>query len=87
MVSEETIQAKKEQAEQEKLIKYMQGYFDTKRDEDGMMNFVKLMNLGEEETVVSFTKVTQGDDTFDESGDISDDSQTGADSDNASEDA
>lgn len=46
MVSEETIQAKKEQAEQEKLIKYMQGYFDTKRDEDGMMNFVKLMNLG-----------------------------------------
>ena len=48
---------------------------------------VKLMNLGEEETVVSFTKVTQGDDTFDESGDIPGDAETGVDSDNASEDA
>jgi hypothetical protein len=46
MISEEIIQMKRSQAEQEKLLKYMQGYFDTKRDEDGMMNFVKLMNLG-----------------------------------------
>ncbi len=37
---------KREKAYNEYLYKFMRGYFATKRDEDGMQDWVKLMNLG-----------------------------------------
>ena len=37
---------KREEAYEEYLLKFMQGYFDNRRDEEGMKDWVKLMNLG-----------------------------------------
>lgn len=37
---------KREEAYQAYMLKFMQGYFDTRRDEEGMKDWVKLMNLG-----------------------------------------
>ena len=42
----ETEQVKRSNAYEEFMKDYMQGYYDTKRDEDGMEDFVKLLNLG-----------------------------------------
>jgi len=39
-------QAKRNNAYEEFMKDFMQGYYDTKRDEDGMADFVKLLNLG-----------------------------------------
>ena len=39
-------EVKRAKAYEEYMTKFMQGYFDTKRDEDGMADFVKLLNLG-----------------------------------------
>ena len=41
-----TKEQKRVDAYEEFMKDYMQGYYDTKRDEDGMADFVKLLNLG-----------------------------------------
>lgn len=37
---------KREQAYQEYMLDLVKGYYDTKRDEDGMAEFKKLLDLG-----------------------------------------
>ena len=44
-MNEEAVK-KREEAYNDYLYKFMSGYFATKRDEDGMQDWVKLMNLG-----------------------------------------
>ena len=46
-LTEEEVKAKKKEDAYANFMKdFMQGYYDTKRDEDGMADFVKLLNLG-----------------------------------------
>ena len=44
--ADKTKEQRKADAYEEFMKDFIQGYYDTKRDEDGMADFVKLLNLG-----------------------------------------